>query len=266
METKPYVWQMIKEAVEQSEKKVISNKEIKDYILKKYGDTNLSTINCQILTCSVNTQSRVNWPENKKPRISNGQYDFLYNVGRGQVEIYDPKIHGQWEICLVDSRLIVKKVDDELTDNNDDVEQDTDVDTANLDKNFTFALESQLRDFIAQNLTLIDNNLNLYVSDDGLDGVEYRTDIGIIDILAQNKSNEFVVIELKLSRGSDAVLGQLQRYMGWVKKNLSNNMENVHGVIIAKSINDRLKYAVSVTQNISLFEYSMNFDIAKTGI
>jgi len=235
MSNKLKVWQMIKEAIEQSENKVIQNREIKDYIKNKYGDVNSSTLNCQILICTVNIKSRVNWAVNQKPRVcDDDRYDLLYSVGHGKVEIYNPEVHGQWEICRVDNaRLVVKKLDDIA-----DAEDDTDTDSTNEEKRFTFELESQLRDFIAQNITHIDSNLSLYVSDDGVDGVEYQTDVGYVDILAQNKDNEFVVIELKLSKGADVALGQIQRYMGWVKKNLAENNANVHGVIIAKSISE----------------------------
>ena len=54
MSKKIPIWQMVKEAVEQSNNKVVSNKEIKDYIINKYGSMNKTTINCQILICTVN--------------------------------------------------------------------------------------------------------------------------------------------------------------------------------------------------------------------
>jgi len=264
MSKKIPIWQMIKEAVEQSNNKVISNKEIKDYIISKYGSMNKTTINCQILICTVNSPSRIHYPENQKPRVSEGRYDFLYSVGRGLVEIYDPKIHGLWEIYNVDkNKLAVRRIEDVLNENIEYTDISTEINSDVESKDFAFALESQLRDFIAENLSLIDSNLSLFVSDDGIVGVEYRTEVGSIDILAQNKNDEFVVIELKLSRGADAALGQLQRYMGWVKKNLSEDSTPVYGIIIAKSISDKLKYAVSVAQNISLFEYIMRFDISK---
>ena len=108
---KPYVWQMVKEAVEQSKNKIVTHKEIREYILRKYLDVNTSTINCQILACCVNLPSRINWPENHKPRICKSYIDFLFYVGRGQVELYNPDIHGQWAICKTDnSDLAVKKI------------------------------------------------------------------------------------------------------------------------------------------------------------
>jgi len=69
MSTKPYVWQMVKEAVQNLGGKATYS-EIKDYIRNKYGAVNESTINCQIIVCTVNHPSRIHYPENKKPRVA----------------------------------------------------------------------------------------------------------------------------------------------------------------------------------------------------
>ena len=97
MGDKPYVWQMVKEAVENLGGKA-ENSEIKDYINNKYGEINESTIISQIIACSVNHDSRIHYPDNNKPRIANSKYDFLYNTERGQVELYDQNKHGVWQI------------------------------------------------------------------------------------------------------------------------------------------------------------------------
>lgn len=94
---RPYVWQMIKEAIEALGGKA-TYAEIRDYIRTNYGDVNNSTITCQTIVCSVNHPSRGHYPENKKPRACTSQYDFLFNTGRGKVELYDPVIHGLWEL------------------------------------------------------------------------------------------------------------------------------------------------------------------------
>jgi RecB family endonuclease NucS len=134
--------------------------------------------------------------------------------------------------------------------------------TDEAEQKFSFALEDQLRDFIAFNLSLIDSDLSIYVSDDGISGVEFSTEVGRIDILAIDKDGGFVVIELKLSRGEDATLGQIQRYMGWVKQKLAGDSA-VRGVIIAKSISVKLKYAILATKDISLYEYTVTFGIKR---
>lgn len=105
------VWQMVFDAVKTRGSDVIDISEIRQYILTAYGDVNVGTINCQIIVCCVNRQSRVNYFENLKPRVANGQYDFLYYLGRGKVTLYAPELHGRWEIAQVDGKLKVRPFD-----------------------------------------------------------------------------------------------------------------------------------------------------------
>jgi len=73
------------------------------------------------------------------------------------------------------------------------------------------------------------------------------------------------VFELKLSRGADKAMGQISRYMGWVKMNLAGDKE-VKGVIVAKKVDENLKYASSIIPDLSLFEYELNFKIREVSI
>jgi len=96
---KPYVWRMIKEAVNNLDGE-IQYSEIRNFILNKWDDVNVKTINAQITVLSVNHYSRTHYPENQKPRLTNQNsvYDFLYNLKRGVVEKYDKAKHNIWEI------------------------------------------------------------------------------------------------------------------------------------------------------------------------
>ncbi len=126
-----------------------------------------------------------------------------------------------------------------------------------------FSLEYQLRDFLATNLNTISVNgkkLRLFVDPVGRDGVEFQTDVGFIDVLAIDNAGAFYVFELKRGRSSDYVLGQITRYMGWVKQTIGRNVD-VFGVIVSKEINSQLRYAASVVPNIHLFEYEINFQL-----
>ena len=60
-------------------------------------------------------------------------------------------------------------------------------------------------------------------------------------------------------------MGQISRYMGWLKQNLAKD-EGVKGVIVAKKVDEKLKYAASIIPDISLFEYELNFKIQEVGI
>jgi len=129
-----------------------------------------------------------------------------------------------------------------------------------------FALEYQLRDFIAQNLGAIPVNgrcLKLYVDPKGQDGIEYPSATGPIDILAVDDEEAFVVFELKRASSPDYAIGQLARYMGWVRQTVGKGRK-VRGVIVAKAISERLRYAASVFPNVSLFEYKVEFHLKQT--
>jgi RecB family endonuclease NucS len=259
--SKPYVWQMIKEAVENLGGKATYS-QIKEYIKSKYGDVNENTINCQIVVCTVNHPSRIHYHENKKPRIANSKYDFLFSTGRGQVELYDPEKHGVWEIRRDEyGKLVVAQT------GLDEIPEMEEVDT-DEEKELLFPLESHLRDFIARNMDSIKVNgktLKLYVDEFGRDGIEYPTEVGPVDILALDNEGNFVIFELKLSRGTDKALGQILRYMGWVKRNLAKG-KRVKGVIVAKHVNEKLKYATTITPDITLLEYELDFRIKEVSI
>lgn len=126
-----------------------------------------------------------------------------------------------------------------------------------------FALEYQLRDFLAQNLSAIPvegKRLRLYVDPTGRDGVEYPTAVGPIDILAIDDEEQFVVFELKRARSPDHAIGQLSRYMGWITQTIGRG-KKVRGVIVARSISENLRYSVAVVPNVSLFEYEVKFEL-----
>jgi RecB family endonuclease NucS len=138
-----------------------------------------------------------------------------------------------------------------------------DEDTSDSDRETVFELEWQLRDFISHNiesLKLEGKTLRLYVGPQGRDGVEYPTDVGPIDILALNSDDAFVIFELKRGRVADRAIGQISRYMGWIKKNLAHG-KMVKGVIVAKSISSNLRHAIVAVPNLSLFEYEVAFSL-----
>jgi 5-methylcytosine-specific restriction protein A len=114
---RPYVWQMIKEAVDNLDGRV-SYSDIKEYINRKWAGVNQDTITAQIIVLSVNHDSRIYYPENNRPRLTNSKstYDLLFNTDRGEVEKYDLSKHGIWEIYKDrNDKLAVKKFEEAAT-------------------------------------------------------------------------------------------------------------------------------------------------------
>lgn len=127
-----------------------------------------------------------------------------------------------------------------------------------------FALEKHLEDFLIQNwkYTLLGKKYNIYEVDGELVGQQYPSDTGNIDILAISKDQkELLVIELKKGRASDNVVGQIQRYMGYVQEELLENGQTVRGAIIALEDDLRIKRALSVVNNIDFYKYQVSFKL-----
>ena len=129
-----------------------------------------------------------------------------------------------------------------------------------------FALEKHLEDFLAQNWkqTELGKDYDIYEEDGELVGQQYPSDTGPIDILAISKDKKtLLVVELKKGRASDNVVGQIQRYMGFVKGELAEDNQTVKGVIIALEDDLRIKRALSVTNNIEFYRYQVSFKLFK---
>jgi len=127
-----------------------------------------------------------------------------------------------------------------------------------------FVFEKHLEDFLVGNWaqTELAKKYDL-VTDGGLVvAQQYQSDTGPIDILAISKDKkEYLVIELKKGRASDAVVGQTLRYMGFVKNDLAVNGETVRGAVIAHKNDLRLRNALSMVPSIDFFIYQVDFTL-----
>ena len=128
-----------------------------------------------------------------------------------------------------------------------------------------FALEKHLEDFLVANWpqTPLGKDYDIYQEEDNF-GQQFPTDTGPIDILAVSKDRqEVLVVELKKGRASDSVVGQIQRYMGYIAEEIAEEHQNVRGVIIALEDDLRIKRALKVARNIDFYRYEVKFDLIK---
>jgi len=129
-----------------------------------------------------------------------------------------------------------------------------------------FALEKHLEHFLVENWskTELGATYDIYIEEGQLVGQQYPSDTGPIDILAIIKDKKtLLVVELKRGRASDRVVGQIQRYMGYVKDELAEADQQVKGVIIALEDDLRIRRALSVAQNIEFYRYQLSFKLLK---
>ena len=127
-----------------------------------------------------------------------------------------------------------------------------------------FALEQHLEDFMYANWSRISfgRRLKLYHGTTGETGRQFPTEVGVVDFLCEDTdTDDLVVIELKKGRSSDKVLGQCQRYMGWVQENLAKAGQKVRGLIVAPEQDDRLRYALKVAPDVQMLCYRVDFHL-----
>ena len=60
-------------------------------------------------------------------------------------------------------------------------------------------------------------------------------------------------------KSSDAVVGQVLRYIGWIKAHLAQAGETVEGLVIAARGEDKLHYALSAVPSVSFKSYAVEF-------
>jgi len=128
-----------------------------------------------------------------------------------------------------------------------------------------FVLEAHLEEFMEKNWKHIDFGADLipYATDEQ-SGRQFPAGTWSIDFLCTDKSNgDFVVIELKRGRSSDSAVGQVLRYIGWVDENLAKPGQKTRGIIIAKEVDDALRYAVKGLPHVSVLTYRVDFKLSE---
>lgn len=109
---------------------------------------------------------------------------------------------------------------------------------------------------------MLEPGLRLY-EDEGITGIEFPVGGRFIDILALDANQNYVVVELKVSRGYDRVVGQVLRYMGWIAQHHADPSQSVRGFIVARTITDDLRLACSSLQDVTLYEYDLRVKVRR---
>lgn len=124
-----------------------------------------------------------------------------------------------------------------------------------------FALEAHLEEFIDQNWTKINFGHKLVrFTTEEQDGRQFPAGQWSIDFLCKDAdTGDLVVIELKRGRTSDATVGQILRYIGWVQENIAKPGQNTRGIIIASGTDDALRLAVRNVPSVKVMTYKVDF-------
>jgi hypothetical protein len=216
------------------------------WFAQKYPKIKTGTITAHLIRLSTNARSRTHY--HAKP----GEDDVLYQIDGSHFRLYQP---GQ------DPPPIYENLGPSETSKIPEGE-DEEESLAPSSTDGEFAYETDLRNYLAKNLHTLESGLRVY-EEEGINGIEFPVGGRFIDILAVDREGGLVVIELKVSRGYDRVVGQLMRYVAWVKKNLAEGDQNVRGFIVARQISEDLLLACSMVPGVELFEYELSLSLRR---
>jgi len=222
---------------------VFSKQQAIDWFAKNYPKIKTGTVTAHLIRLSTNAQTRTHY--NAKP----GQDDVFFQLDGSHFRLYEP--------TQDPSPIYTARAD--RSQNLNEEEQEESPESLGSDQ---FAYETDLRNYLAKNLSLIEPGLRLY-EDEGITGIEFPVGGRFIDILAIDSSDGLAVIELKVSRGYDRVVGQLMRYMAWIRKNQADSSQRVRGIIVAREISEDLLLACSLVPDVELFEYQLSLSLRR---
>jgi hypothetical protein len=83
--------------------------------------------------------------------------------------------------------------------------------------------EQNLEGFIVQQLDRIEPGLQLVSR-------QLSTPAGRLDLLCRDANGNYVIVELKRTQGTDHVVGQILRYMGWLME--KHPKEKIRGIVV----------------------------------
>lgn len=124
--------------------------------------------------------------------------------------------------------------------------------TTNLTRNIH---EANLETLIADNLEYIEAGMELIKRQFVCSGV------GRIDLFCEDKEKNLVIIEIKkFGVKHDSLIDQIARYMGYIKRHIAKENQNVRGIIVVGKIDEKLDYAVSAFSNIEVKTFKLSIE------
>lgn len=180
--------------------------------------------------------------------------DLFFKVDTGQFRLYEP---GK-DPAPIHEFMTGDVAEEEMNPAVEEDDEEAPPSTAS-----EFLLEKDLQLYLAKNLHVIEPGLRLYEGEQGK-GYEFQAGGRRIDILAVDSSGALVVLELKVSKAYDRVIGQLLRYVNWIRQNLAEPGQKVRGMIISRTLSDDLQLACASVADIELYEYALSVTIKKS--
>jgi hypothetical protein len=115
--------------------------------------------------------------------------------------------------------------------------------------------KNSLRGILIKNIGIIEEGIEIIEKENGFKNK--------IDILAKDKENNYIVIELNEGRGDENLIGKLLMNKNLIQKNEGEDFKKVRGIIISNEITENLMTACENLTNIELYEYELSIELKR---
>lgn len=211
------IWEFLKSAGGK-----VKAEQIKQAINTQYpGQWKATTLQAHLYACAANNpKAYIHHPSTPK---------FLYRNADGTFDLYSEEQHGPNEWAP--------------SEGEDEVAEISELAATSI------SLERDIEDHLIHHLDVLEKGLKFV-------GRQFNTDVGRIDILAEDKNGCRVVIEVKVGEAKDSAVGQVARYLGWFAK---LDGKPPRGMLVAAEFPDGVRYAANVVANLTLHAYRVSF-------
>jgi len=121
-----------------------------------------------------------------------------------------------------------------------------------------------IRDLLIAHPELIEEGLRVYTDADGAaSGARFETSVGKIDLLARDAAAGWVVVLVAESGQGKELIGDLLQLVGWVRKHLSTEGQEIRAIVLVDSVPEDLGYAaaaVSDTVEFKLYRVGLTLE------
>jgi hypothetical protein len=122
--------------------------------------------------------------------------------------------------------------------------------------------KNDLKNILVNNLDVIETELKI-VETDSINGLKYSVGGKNIDILAIDKDNNYVVIELNYGKSYENIIGKVLKNKNLIQRKEAKAEQKVRGIIISNEITEDLKMACLNLPDIELCEYKLSVKIER---
>jgi hypothetical protein len=218
-----------------------------NWFAASYPAVKASTVRMHVTGYTANDRNRRHFANaRRRPAV-------LYKRSDDRLEPYDEAVHGRFDEFGEPVDAAAASVSEQHQGTTGLAEEPS------SEQAMEFLLENYLEDFLASNWPLIDWGRPLKIYDEGA-GHQYSTPVGRLDFLCEDAATgALVAVELKRGRPTDQVVGQLARYMGWLRQHVAAAGQAVDGIIVAHDIDPKLQYAAAAVPGATVMAYEIAF-------